>query len=404
MKKFLALVLIVLLQLVFIPVPVVHAATTTVNLLTADPFAILAGSAIVDANVSVVSGNVGLSPASGSFNALPCAEVTGTIYSVDGAGPLPCRVTNAGLLTTAKNDLTTAFTDAGGRTGATVLAGGDNQLGGKVLTDGVYSFSHATTANLIGTLTLNGQGDPNSVFIFQAASDFITASASVITLTNGAQACNVFWQVPTSATFGTGSNFTGTVLADQSITDNGGSTINGRFLARIAAVTLDNTHLSKPTCTTPTPTPVGSSSSSSSSTSNGATLCTSQGINTIPSIIEARRVSPTSIFVSWGPYAGFNNFVVEYGLSNNNWQFNTTVSGFSTTINDLPAGQAVWFRVAATDNCAVGTYGPAMLVGGTSGNTSIPGLPNTGVEPDSVNIHWKIVAPIGILLLALAIL
>ena len=221
------------------------AAVATANLSTTANFAVLAGGAVADASLSHVIGDIGLSPASGSFIAVTCAEVTGKIYSTDAAGPL-CRITNAGLLTQAKTDLTTAYTDVANRTPATTLAGGDNQLGSKILTSGVYTFSGATTANLIGTLTLDGQGDPDSVFMFQTSSSLVTNSASIVLLINGAQACNVFWKVGSSATFGTGTKFIGTVLADQSITDAGGSTIDGRLLASIGTVTLNNTTLTAP--------------------------------------------------------------------------------------------------------------------------------------------------------------
>lgn len=230
------------------------AATATVNLGTADSFAILAGSAITNVPTSVISGNVGLSPAAGgNYSGLTQAEVTGIIYAVDGFGP-GGSVNNPGLLTTAKNDLTAAYTDAAGRTGATVLAGADNQLGGQTLTPGVYSFSHATTANLTAAspLTLSGDG----VFIFQASSDLITASASRINLINGAQACNVFWTVPSSASsIGSNSFFVGTIMAYSSINLVTGANVQGRVLARISAVTLDHNTITRPaTCTAPTTT------------------------------------------------------------------------------------------------------------------------------------------------------
>ena len=224
------------------------AATTTVNLGTADPFAVLAYSLVTNIPTSAIIGNVGLSPAAGSnYSGLTALEVTGTIYAVDGTGPIGAT-NNPGLLTTAKNDLTTAYTDASGRTGATVLTGGDNQLGGKTLTPGVYSFSHATTANLTAAspLTLSGNG----VFIFQASSDLITASASHINLINGAQACNVFWTVPSSASsIGTNSFFVGTIMAYSSINLMTGANVQGRVLAQTAAVTLDHNTITRPaTC------------------------------------------------------------------------------------------------------------------------------------------------------------
>ena len=161
---------------------------------TADSFAVLAGTPnITDIPTSTITGDVGLIPGTGSgITGLTCAEVTGTIYATDATG-LPCFVVNPGLLTTAKTDLITAYNDAAGRTPTPRFVSGDNQLGGQTLVPGVYSFGHATIANLIGNLTLSG--DANAVWIFQAAPDLVTASASTVTLTGGAQACNVFWQV-----------------------------------------------------------------------------------------------------------------------------------------------------------------------------------------------------------------
>ena len=150
----------------------------------------------------------------------------------------------------AQNDLTTAFNNAAGQTPFTTLPGGDNQLGTQTLTPGVYRFGGATTANLIGTLTLDGQGDANAVFIFQATSTLVTAGASQVALINGAQSCNVFWQVGSSATLGAASVFRGTTMADQTISLGNAVTVDGRLLARIAAVTLINDTITRPQCGT----------------------------------------------------------------------------------------------------------------------------------------------------------
>ena len=120
-------------------------------------------------------------------------------------------------------------------------------LGGRTLTPGVYGS--ASSLGLTGTVTLDAQGDPDAVFVFQAGSTLITASGSRVSLVNGAQACNVFWQVGSSATLGSSTVFAGNILALASITINDGVQLTGRALARTAAVTMINDAVSAPHCT-----------------------------------------------------------------------------------------------------------------------------------------------------------
>ncbi len=222
------------------------ATPTTVGLGTAGSFAVLAGTGISDVPTSAISGNVGLDPAAGSaITGLTCPEVNGTIYANNAAGPL-CRTVNGGLLTTAKNDLTNAYGDANGRTPFTTLPGGDNQLGGQTLVPGVYRFGGASTANLTGTLTLSGSA--GSVWIFQATSDLVFASSSSVQMTGGASACNVFWVVNSSATLGTTSSISGTILALSSITADHGAHIDGRLLAENGLVSLDTNTVNASAC------------------------------------------------------------------------------------------------------------------------------------------------------------
>jgi hypothetical protein len=247
--------------------PVAHALQSTVNLQTATPFAILAGTPnITDAgNTSVIHGNVGLSPASGAGIGLLCSQVTGTIYSVDATGPLPCRVTNGPLMVGAKNDLTAAYTDAAGRTPVTTVP---TELGGTTKTAGVYNSSSTTfgiTAGA-GALVLDGQGDPSSVFIFEApfsGTGLTAGPGSTVSLVNGAQACNVFWRVDTASINST-ANFKGTILALNSVTVANGATIEGRLLARNGNVTLINDTITTPTCASTTGSGSGSGSGSTS--------------------------------------------------------------------------------------------------------------------------------------------
>ena len=217
-------------------------AVPIVNLGTASGFSILAASQITDAGgaSTIVTGDVGLYPATGAAIGLtPAQVVSGTIYRAE---------TSGALLNTAKNDLTTAYNDAAGRPVTIDFGVVDNQLGGLTLFPGVYRFGHAATANLIGTLTLDANGDLNPVWIFQATSDLIAATGSIVALVNGAVACDVFWQVSSSATIGTYSNFSGHIMADQSIALQAYATLDGSALARIAAVTLDHNTITGAAC------------------------------------------------------------------------------------------------------------------------------------------------------------
>jgi len=245
-------------------------AATAINLGTAARFAILAGDAITNVPTSVVDGDVGLTPGTGAAIDLTCPEVSGTIYTVDLAGPL-CRDVDPGLLTTAKNALTTAYNSAAGLTPDSTLADADNQLGGETLVPGVYRFTGATTANLIGNLTLSGSSA--DVWIFQATSTLVTAANSSVSFIGGAQACNVFWQVGSAATLGANSDFAGTILAHDDISLAANVTVDGRLLAggqanHAGAVTLISDTIVRSDCaaapptSSPTAAPTGSDASS----------------------------------------------------------------------------------------------------------------------------------------------
>ena len=258
MKKSLKNSIVTVLAVAFaLALPGQALAEPTVDLGAAEPFAVLGATTVTNVPTSVITGDVGLSPGTGAAIGLTCGEVNGTIYDADGAYPGVCEVTDPSLLTQAQNDLTAAYVDAAGRTPTQTFVAGDNQLGGQTLTSGVYAFGGATTANIVGTLTLSG--DANSVFIFQASSTLVTASSSVVQLTGGAQACNVFWQVGSSATLGSSSTFVGTIMALTAVGLDTGATMDGRALARNAAVTLDQNTITNSACAvvppTPTPTP-----------------------------------------------------------------------------------------------------------------------------------------------------
>lgn len=211
-----------------------------VNLGTSGNFVILAQSAITNVPTSAVTGNVGLSPATGAGIGLTCAQVTGTIYSVDAAGPLPCAVTNATLLTTAINDKGTAYTDAAGRAPDYIELGAGN-IGGLNLGPATYKWSTPVVIPTSVTLT----GGPNDVWIFQIAQGLTVSSGVQVILAGGALAQNVYWQTFAAADIGTTSKFNGVILSQTSIAMKTGASINGRLLAG-TAVSLDQNAVTQP--------------------------------------------------------------------------------------------------------------------------------------------------------------
>ncbi|GAC1340531.1 MAG: hypothetical protein NVSMB29_09550 [Candidatus Dormibacteria bacterium] len=230
------------------------SASTAPGLGTASTFAVLAGSTVTNSGNSVISGDLGVSPGTAVTGFPPGTVSNGKVYTATGPNPP--------LMVTAKNDLTTAYGTAASspcnfnETGA--------NLGTQTLTPGTYCQTTAPT--LTGPLTLSGNG----VFIFQIASTLVTAPGATVTLTNGAQPCNVFWQVGSNATLDTTTTFVGTIMALGSISLNNGATIAGRALAQTGQVSLINDQITAPTTcnavtvsgptstpSAPTPTPSG---------------------------------------------------------------------------------------------------------------------------------------------------
>ena len=220
---------------------VAAAVQAPVNLGTAGNFAILTKSGVTNVYASTIKGNVGASPITGAAIGLRCTEVTGTIYSVNAAGPLPCRVTDAPRLTTAVSNMQTAYTNAAGRTLPKAVNLGAGQIGGLTLTPGLYKW----TSNLSISKNVTLSGGANDVWIFQVAGTLNQASATRVTLTGGAQAKNVFWQTAGGAAIGTTAHFQGTILSKTMIAMKTGASINGRLLAQ-TAVTLQKNAVTKP--------------------------------------------------------------------------------------------------------------------------------------------------------------
>jgi type VI secretion system secreted protein VgrG len=213
-----------------------HAATATpmISLGSAGNFAVLAGSTVTSTGASVITGgDVGVSPGSAVTGFPPLTP------------PFTFQEGNAAALQ-AQNDLTIAYNAAAGLPVTQNLTGQD--LGGLTLTPGVYFFS--SSSQLTGKLTLNDQGNPNALFVFQIGSTLTTASdSSVVTINggSGAPGLEVYWQVGSSGTLGTDTAFDGNILALASISaDTGATDLDGRFLARNGAVTLEGNTITVP--------------------------------------------------------------------------------------------------------------------------------------------------------------
>lgn len=226
------------------------SAVSPVGLGTATSFAVLGGSTVTNTGPSVISGDLGVSPGT-AITGFPPGQVTnGTQHS------------DTAVARQAQADLIIAYNDAAGRSPTASLS----LLGGQTLSPGVYNAPVAMS--LTGTVTLDGEDNPDSVFIFQAGSTLITEPNSTVALIRGARTCNVFWQVGSSATLDTNTTFVGTIMALTSATLNTGATVEGRVLARNGAVTLDTNMVTRPACE-PATSPTTSTQPGSPSDGNG---------------------------------------------------------------------------------------------------------------------------------------
>jgi hypothetical protein len=216
-----------------------------VDLGAAANYVILAKTAINNISTSAITGDLGLSPAATSYitglaltdatGYATSAQVTGSVYAADMADPTPIN------LTTAVNNMITAYNDAAGRPSPDFSELGTGNIGGMTLAPGLYKWTNTVT--MPSSLTISGGA--NDVWIFQISGDLSMSSAVNISLTGGAQAKNIFWQVAGQATFGTTSHFEGVILSMTGITFQTGASINGRALAQTAVV-LDANAVTKP--------------------------------------------------------------------------------------------------------------------------------------------------------------
>lgn len=216
----------------FATLPPASRAQTVPPLGNASAFAVLGGSTVTNTGATTVIGELGVAPGLAITGFPPGMIIAGTAHAGDETA------------LQAQGNLIVAYDGLAGQACTGDLTGQD--LGGLSLTEGVYCFS--SSAQLTGPLTLDAQGNPAAVFIFQVGTALTTASNSSVLMINGGQSCNVFWQVGSSATLGTSTSFAGSILALTSITLNTTAIVAGRALARNGAVTMDTNRVSAPSC------------------------------------------------------------------------------------------------------------------------------------------------------------
>jgi uncharacterized repeat protein (TIGR01451 family) len=204
---------------------------------TEQAFAVLGGQTVTNTGPSVVTGNLGVSPGTAvtGFTGPPNGIVTGVIHAADD------------VALQAQADTTTLYLDLASQPCTADVTG--QNLGGRTLVPGVYCSTSGL--QLTGALTLDAGGVSGAVWVFKAGSALITASGSSVLLTNGANPCNVFWQVTSSATIGANTDFVGNIVALTSIALQTNARLSGRALARNGAVTLDSNVVTVPVCNVP---------------------------------------------------------------------------------------------------------------------------------------------------------
>jgi hypothetical protein len=266
---------LLLLTLATVGATAARAAQPAVGLGMAGSFAILGGQTVTNTGPSVINGDLGVAPGN-AITGFPPGLVNGVVHANDAT---------AGK---AQADLVTAFNDAAGRTPA-VLVRAD--LGGLFLTAGVYR--NASAVKLTGDLTLDGEGNADAVFIIQVGSALTTATGSRVQLIGNAQACNVFWEIGSSASLGTDTTFRGNIFALTSITLNTRANVFGRALARNGAVTLDTNVVNRGDCA-PGTTPGGGSTTPGGSGTTGGVPAVGAVIDAVTGLVSGPAASPGS--------------------------------------------------------------------------------------------------------------
>ena len=213
-------------------------------LFSAGSFAVLGSSTVTNTGATVVTGELGVSPGTSctGFPA-PCTGGPGVVSGTISTGPLSNAAPAQKDATLAYNALAGAVCPSGNHLTDKIPG---TTAGAVTLAPGVYCFD--SSAQLTGTLTLDAGNNVNAVFIFQMGSTLTTASNSGVHVINGGSDTNVFWQVGSSATLGTGTSFTGNILALASITLTTGASVSGRAFALTGAVTMDTNNVASGPC------------------------------------------------------------------------------------------------------------------------------------------------------------
>ncbi|MGZ8738648.1 MAG: ice-binding family protein [Nocardioides sp.] len=280
-----------------------HAVVEHPPLLTARNFSVLAGSEVTNTGPSSIAQNLGVSPGT----SLPLnaganqLNVGGATYSGTDA-----------IAIQAKNDLDGAYTNAANQIPRIAQ---DTELGGETLVGGIYNVPTTADMGLTGVLTLDGANNPDSIWVFQARRALNIASSVSMVLIRGANPCNIYWQVSSTATLGTASRMIGTIMAETSVVMQTGATLQGRILARTAEITMDTNVITNPACQ-----PVGLEDDDDDTGGTGGTGGTNGGTGSAGGVqvaqapagaVDTGVAGPDSTIMSgWVLAAGFGGLAV----------------------------------------------------------------------------------------------
>ena len=322
---------------------------------TAQNFAVLGGSAVTNTGPTVIIGDLGVSPGT-SITGFPPGTVVGATHATDA------------VAAQAQADNTTAYNVLASEACNTTY-GVPTDIGGLTLVPGVYCFS--SSAQLTGALTLNANGNPNAAWVFEVGSTLTSASNASVLLINGASPCNVAWQVGSSATIGTGTNFVGDILALASITLNTNATLSGRALAQTGAVTMDSNNVAIPACAVTTATPTINKSFSPASITAG-------GISTLT--ITLSNASSTDASITAPLTDTLPSGVTVSGNATNSCGGSVTAAAGGSTVTlvggTIPANGSCTLTADVTASTA-GAYINSLAAGSlqtSNGNNSAPAV------------------------------